>query len=187
VAGLADKCRVEVANFLEFRPTETFDRIASVGPAEHVPEKCFDDYFARVFELLRPGGQFLHHAIVRAPKAQERPGRSFTDRYVFPDHFLATIGRTVMAGEAAGFEVRDVESLREHYKLTLEHWLRGFEAAQNAIERQTDPLSFRVFRLYLAGSAYEFRCGRLSIYQTLMAKPERGHSSLPLTRTDWYR
>jgi cyclopropane-fatty-acyl-phospholipid synthase len=186
-AGLADKCRVEVENFLEFRPAETFDRIASVGAAEHVPEKSFDDYFVRAYELLRPGGQFLHHAIVRAPTIQDRPGRSFMDRYVFPDHFLATIGRTICGAEAAGFETRDVESLREHYRMTLEHWLHRFEAQQSAIERQTDPLSFRVFRLYLAGSAYEFRCGRLNIYQTLLAKPERGQSGLPLTRADWYR
>ena len=78
----------------------------------------------RAFELLRPSGQFLHHAIVRVPSLRERPGRSFMDRYVFPDHFLATIGGTVVAAEAGGFEVRDVESLREHYKLTLEHWLQ---------------------------------------------------------------
>jgi cyclopropane-fatty-acyl-phospholipid synthase len=186
-AGLASQCRVEVDNFLEFRPAGTFDRIASVGAAEHVPEKCFNDYFVRAFELLRPGGQFLHHAIVRTPSIQERPGRSFMDRYVFPDHFLATIGRTVAGAEAANFEVRDVESLREHYKLTLDHWLSRLEAAQSEIERQTDPLSFRVFRLYLAGSTYEFRCGRLNIYQTLLAKPVRGQSGLPLTRADWYQ
>jgi cyclopropane-fatty-acyl-phospholipid synthase len=109
------------------------------------------------------------------------------ERYVFPDHFLATIGRTIAGAEAVGFEVRDVESLREHYKLTLEHWLSRLESAQSEIERQTDPLSFQVFRLYLAGSAYEFRCGRLNIYQTLLAKPVRGQSGLPLTRTDWYQ
>lgn len=187
IAGLAGKCRVEVENFLEFRPGEPFDRIVSVGAAEHVPEKNFGEYFSRAFTLLRSGGQFLHHAIVRRPNLQERPGRSFMNRYVFPDHFLSTIGHTVASAEAAGFEVRDVESLREHYTLTLEHWLHRLEAARNEIEKQTDPSSFRVFRLYLAGSAYEFRHGRLSIYQTLLAKPVRGQSGLPLTRTDWYK
>jgi len=164
-----------------------FDRIVSMGAAEHVPEKCFNDYFVRAFALLRPGGQFLHHAIVRAPSIRERPGRSFMDRYVFPDHFLPTIGGTVSSAEAAGFEAPDVESLREHYQLTLEHWLHRFETAQSEIERQTDAISFRVFRLYLAGSTYEFRCGRLSIYQTLLAKPVSGQSGLPLTRVDWYK
>lgn len=108
-------------------------------------------------------------------------------RYVFPDHFLATIGRTVASAEAAGFEPRDVESLREHYRLTLGHWLSRFEMAQQELERQTDRLSFRVLGLYLAGSAYEFRSGRLNIYQTLLVKPLGGKSGLPLTRADWYR
>ncbi len=186
-AGLESKCRVEVENFLDFRPDETFDRIASVGAAEHVPAKLFDNYFFRAYELLRPGGQFFHHAIVRSLSVAERPGRSFMERYVFPDHFLPTIGHTVTSAEAAGFEARDVESLREHYRLTLEHWLHRLEAAQWDIERLTDPLTFRVFRLYLAGAAYEFRCGRLNIYQTLLSKPDRGRSGLPLTRPDWYR
>ena len=185
-AGLSARCRVEVANFLEFNPGETFDRISSVGAAEHVPEKFFARYFARAFEWLRPGGQFLHHAIVHAPSAAERPGRSFMKRYVFPEHCLASIGRTVAAGEDAGFEARDVESLREHYHLTLKQWLRRLEAAQSAVERASDALSFRVFRLYLAGSAYEFASGRLNIYQSLLIKPEEGRSGLPLTRADWY-
>ena len=186
-AGLSARCRVEVANFLEFRPRETFDRIASVGAAEHVPEKFFARYFARAFKWLRPGGQFLHHAIVHAPGIAERPGRSFMQRYVFPEHCLASIGRTVAGGERAGFEVRDVESLREHYNLTLKHWLHRLEAAQSAVEQQSDPLSFRIFRLYLAGSAYEFASGRLNIYQSLLIKPKQGQSGLPLTRADWYK
>jgi cyclopropane-fatty-acyl-phospholipid synthase len=186
-AGLESRCRVEVDNFLQLQGIEPVDRIASVGAAEHVPEELFDGYFTRAYELLRPGGQFLHHAIVSKPTVANHPGRSFMDRYVFPDHFLATIGRTVASAEAAGFEALDVESLREHYRLTLEHWLHQLEAAQNEIERLTDRLSFRVFRLYLAGSAYEFRSGRLSIYQTLLAKPEHGRSGPPLTRADWYR
>ncbi len=186
-AGLESRCRVEVDNFLQLQGIEPVDRIASVGAAEHVPEELFDGYFTRAYELLRPGGQFLHHAIVSKPTVANHPGRSFMDRYVFPDHFLATIGRTVASAEAAGFEALDVESLREHYRLTLEHWLHRLEAAQNEIERLTDRLSFRVFRLYLAGSAYEFRSGRLSIYQTLLAKPEHGRSGPPLTRADWYR
>lgn len=185
-AGLESRCRIEIGNFLELDGQETFDRIASVGAAEHVPEKQFDGYFKQAFNLLRPGGQFLHHAIARNPNVKDRPGRSFIDHYVFPDHFLATIGRTTSAAEAAGFEVRDVESLREHYELTLNHWLQRFEAQQTEIEQQTDPLSFRVFRLYLAGSAHAFRSGRVNLYQTLMTKPVGGQSYFPLTRADWY-
>jgi cyclopropane-fatty-acyl-phospholipid synthase len=152
-----------------------------------VPESRFEDYFKLAYAALRPGGQFLHHAISHTPSALQRPGRSFNHRYVFPDHFLATIGQTLSAAETVGFEIRDVESLREHYVLTLQHWLRRFEAAQSELQKLTDEVSCRVFRLYLAGTAYEFQCGRVNLHQTLLIKAKGGRSGLPLTRRDWYR
>ena len=185
-AGVDHRCRVVVEDFFAWREPESFDRVASVGAAEHVPESRFEDYFRLAFASLRPGGQFLHHAITRTPSVPERPGRSFNHRYVFPDHFLASIGQTLSAAEAAGFEARDTESLREHYALTLKHWLQRFEAAQNEIVRLTDEVSCRVFRLYLAGTAYEFQCGRVNLHQSLLVKPNGGRSGVPLTREDWY-
>jgi cyclopropane-fatty-acyl-phospholipid synthase len=186
-AGVDNRCRVEVEDFFEWREPESFDRVTSIGAAEHVPESRFEDYFKLAHGLLRPGGQFLHHAITRTPSIADRPGRSFSHHYVFPDHFLATIGQTTGAAEAAGFEARDTESLREHYALTLRHWLQRFEAAQGDLIRLTDELTCRVFRLYLAGSAYEFQCGRMNLHQSLLVKHNGGHSGLPLTRHDWYR
>ena len=185
-AGVADRCRVEVEDFFTRLEPEGFDRVTSIGAAEHVPESRFAEYFRLAFASLRPGGQFLHHAISHTPSAPARPGRSFNHRYVFPDHFLASIGETLSAAETAGFEIRDVESLREHYFLTLKHWLRRFEAAENELTRLTDELSCRVFRLYLAGTAYEFQCGRVNLHQSLLVKPRHGESGMSLTRHDWY-
>jgi len=186
-AGVDNRCRVVVEDFFAWREQEGFDRVTSVGAAEHVVEDRFGDYFKLAHALLLPGGQFLHHAITRTPSVPDRPGRSFNHRYVFPDHFLASIGQTLSAAEAAGFEVRDTESLREHYALTLKHWLQRFEAAQGELERLTDNVSCRVFRLYLAGTAYEFQCGRVNLHQSLLVKPNGGKSGVPLTRNDWYR
>ena len=186
-AGVDRRCRVEVEDFFAWREPEGFDRVTSVGAAEHVPESRFKDYFRLAFASLRPGGQFLHHAITRTPSVPDRPGRSFNHRYVFPDHFLASIGQTLGAAEAVGFEVRDIESLREHYALTIIQWLQRFEAAQGELERLTDEVSCRVFRLYLAGTAYEFQCGRVNLHQSLLVKPNGSKSGVPLTRQDWYR
>ncbi len=186
-AGLDRRCRAEVEDFFAWREPEGFDRVASVGAAEHVPESRFEEYFKLAFASLRSGGHFLHHAIAHSPSALVRPGRSYSHRYVFPDYFLATIGQTAAAAEAAGFEVRDLESLREHYALTLQHWLRRFEAAQGELQKLTDELSCRVFRLYLAGSAYEFQSGRMNLHQSLLVKVNQGRSGVPLTRHDWYR
>ena len=186
-AGVARQCRVEVENFFAWREPEGFDRITSIGAAEHVPQSQFEDYFRLAFASLRPAGQFLHHAISHTPSMPARTGRSFNHRYVFPDHFLASIGHTLSAAETPGFEIRDVESLREHYALTLMHWLQRFEAAENELKQLTDEVSCRVFRLYLAGTAYEFQCGRVNLHQSLLVKPNRGRSHVPLTRHDWYR
>ena len=83
--------------------------------------------------------------------------------------------------------MRDVESLREHYALTLHHWVRLLEARAEGARRMTDDATYRIWRLYMAGAAHGFRIGRLNLYQTLLASPQRGDGGLPLTREDWYR
>ncbi len=112
----------------ELAEVDGYDALVSVGMAEHVGEARIDEYFARAWRLLRPGGVFLNHAIAPDPTHQESRGRSFINRYVFPDGELLPISTTVRSAETNGFEVRDVESLREHYALTLRHWVRRLEA-----------------------------------------------------------
>lgn len=182
--GLGERCTVQVRNFLDLKDQEPFDKIASVGAVEHV--QSLQRYFGAAAGLLKPGGWFLNHGITSSPTAPLRKGRSFLDRYVFPDYRLASIGETVRAAEQAGFDVRDVENLREHYEQTLGLWHRRLVARRTSIEEITDPVRYRIFDLYLAGTAYEFRVGRLHLHQTLLCKVEK-ETRLPLrTRRDWY-
>ncbi|MDQ3942455.1 MAG: cyclopropane-fatty-acyl-phospholipid synthase family protein, partial [Actinomycetota bacterium] len=185
-AGLADSCRVEVSDYREIEDRYGYDKLVSVGMFEHVGEARLPEYFLRAHRLLRPGGVFLNHGISRNPITPVRLGATFVSRYVFPDGELVPIATTLGAAEGRGFEVRDVESLREHYALTLGHWVRRLEARSDEARRITDETTYRVWRLYMSGSAHGFRTGRLNIYQTLLSKPERGESGLPLTRADWY-
>ena len=139
------------------------------------------------WSLLRPGGVFLNHGICRATQTHEHTGRSFAARYVWPDGELETISSVLRAAEQAGFELRDVESLREHYTLTLQQWVRRLEAQHDAARSARDEVTYRIWRLYMAGSAYNFANGSMHLYQSLLAKPKDGRSGLPLTRADWYR
>jgi cyclopropane-fatty-acyl-phospholipid synthase len=107
--------------------------------------------------------------------------------YVFPDSELIPISDTLACAERAGFEVRDVESIREHYFLTLCHWLRRLEASAEQVRSLVGELRYRIWRLYLAGSAYYFQSGKLNVYQSLLVKNRNGRSGMPLTREDWYR
>ncbi len=185
-AGLAESCRVEVRDYREIEDRHVYDKLVSVGMFEHVGEARLPEYFLRAHRLLRPGGVFLNHGISRNPITPVRRGPTFVSRYVFPDGELVPVATTLGAAEGRGFEVRDVESLREHYALTLGHWVRRLEARSDEARRITDETTYRVWRLYMSGSAHGFRMGRLNIYQTLLSKPERGESGLPLTRADWY-
>jgi cyclopropane-fatty-acyl-phospholipid synthase len=109
-------------------------------------------------------------------------------RYVFPDGEILPLWQNLQAAESVGFEVRDVEDLREHYARTLRLWRGNLEARfQEAVE-EVGLERARLWRLYLAGSAHQFVYGHLSIHQSLLAKPgEGGRVELPLSRADLYR
>jgi cyclopropane-fatty-acyl-phospholipid synthase len=184
-AKISDRCRVEVSDYRDLDLSQQYDKIVSVGMFEHVGEALLPDYFSQAWALLRPGGVFLNHGIA-ASATFKRRGPSFVDKYVFPDGELVPVHTTLRAAEACGFEVRDVESLREHYMLTLRHWVRRLEAKAKEARKITDDITYRVWRLYMSGAAHGFQTGRLNIHQTLLSKTDHGKSRLPLTRGDWY-
>jgi len=185
-AGVEDRCQVEMRDYRDLREPASFDKIVSVGMFEHVGESRLPEYFEHVCKLLRPGGVFLNHGIATSAVFR-RKGPSFIDKYVFPDGGLVPLGMTIRLAEACGFEVRDVESLREHYVRTLRQWVRRLESRCEDARRITSETVYRIWRIYMAGSAWAFSKGRVNLYQVLLSKPDRGETRLPLTRADWYR
>jgi cyclopropane-fatty-acyl-phospholipid synthase len=142
-------------------------------------------YFRIAHGLLKPGGVFLNHGIARSHSSPPRKN-SFIDRHVFPDGELVTLSQALQAAEAEHLEVRDVENLREHYELTLRRWVDGLQRNANAVLRHVSDVTYRVWLLYMAGSAAAFRRGEIAVYQVLLSRPDQGNSRLPLTREDWY-
>ncbi|MFG3118662.1 class I SAM-dependent methyltransferase [Streptomyces sp. NPDC048197] len=186
-AGLADRVEIRVQDYREIKD-EPFDAISSVGMAEHVGRARYAEYADALFALLRPGGRLLNHQIARRPMANEEAYRvdEFIDRYVFPDGELAPVGRTVAQLEEAGFEVRDVEAIREHYALTLRSWVANLERHWDAAVRLTSPGRARVWRLYMAASALSFERNRIGVNQVLAVRtPEPGASGVPLRARTW--
>jgi cyclopropane fatty-acyl-phospholipid synthase-like methyltransferase len=106
--------------------------------------------------LLGPEGRLLNHAISSVGGSRIGP-RSFIGRYVFPDGELIDVGQVVVAMEVAGFEVRDVESLREHYAQTLHCWVRNLERHWDAAVAEVGVRRARVWQLYMAGLGQRVR------------------------------
>ena len=185
-AGLADRVEIRVQDYRDV-PDGPYDAIASIGMAEHVGLSQLAGYAAHLHTLLAAGGRLLNHAISRRPGPPREPTAattSFIDRYVFPDGELHPLSTTVDALESAGFEVRDVESLREHYADTLRAWVANLEQNWEQAVRLSSPGRARVWRLYMAGSALAFQSNRLGVNQVLADKPgPRGASGFPRTRT----
>lgn len=143
-------------------------------------------YAAQLFRLLRPQGRLLNSAISRRPGRGFGFGRrSFIDRYVFPDGELEPMATMIEAIEHSGFEVRDVESLREHYERTLRAWVANLEAHWDQAVAFSSAGRARVWRLYMAGSAMGFASNRLGLNQVLAVKTgRRGQSHMPATRAE---
>ncbi|NEC89596.1 cyclopropane-fatty-acyl-phospholipid synthase family protein [Streptomyces sp. SID12501] len=185
--GLADRVEIRVQDYRDVTDGP-FDAVSSVGMAEHVGSERYLTYARDLYALLKPGGRLLNHQIARRPQTDEGAYSldGFIDAYVFPDGELAPLGTTVTQLERAGFEVRDVESIREHYALTLRRWVANLEADWPLALRLTSPGRARVWRLYMAACALAFEHNRLGVNQVLAVRTSgSGASGMPLRARTW--
>lgn len=183
--GLEDLVQIRVQDYREVRDGP-FDAIASIGMAEHVGLPQLPEYASYLHTLLVPGGRLLNHAIARRPGPPNEPKddrRSFLYRYVFPDGELVPLAKMVDVLESADFEVRDVESLREHYALTLRAWVANLEREWDRAVELGGLGRTRVWWLYMAGAALQFQFNQIGVNQVLAVKTAHGGvSGMPSTR-----
>jgi cyclopropane-fatty-acyl-phospholipid synthase len=199
-AGLDDRVQIRLADYRTVSG-ETFDKAASTGMLEHVGSKQLPEYFAVVHAALRPGGLFLNHGISRKVGTQPNRlkrlladpmkwllvGMSPLTSAVFPDSELVAVSELNLAAEQRGWEVRDVENLREHYSRTLRHWIERLEERQEEAEARVGAATVRAWLLYFAASAHRMDLALINVYQTLLAKPDAGGLvELPRSRADLY-
>jgi cyclopropane-fatty-acyl-phospholipid synthase len=188
--GLEGRCEVRLLDYRDVPEDEPYDKLASVGMFEHVGRENLPLYFGKIARLLRPGGLALNHGITLNAPGQSGLGSGvgdFIDGYVFPGGELTHLAQVVEAMATQGLECQDVESLRSHYAKTLWHWVERLEANRAAAIAAVGEKLYRIWRIYMAGSAFGFERGWLSIYQVLAGKPLPGGAlELPQTREHIY-
>ncbi|MDW6005486.1 SAM-dependent methyltransferase [Vibrio mangrovi] len=184
-AGLESVCEVHLLDYRDVHGT--FDRITSVGMFEHVGLKHLNEYFSKLNSLLAEDGVMMNHGITTTdPKSGSAPSGAgkFIDRYVFPNGELPHIGLVLKEMAIAGLEPVDIENLRHHYAMTLEHWAARFEAQSEQLKTMVDDKQFRIWRVYLAGCAHAFHHNWVALHQIVATKADR--YVLPLTRDYMY-
>ena len=208
--GLADQVRIGLRDYRDLEE-ESFEKIVSVGIFEHVGRNNLPKYFSRAYRLLKPGDIFLNYGIARRGRPADpdllkgldghshdfSTGQSYFERkmlglgsfsqhYIFPDGELVPVSEANLIAEAVGFEVRDVENLREHYALTLRNWVRRLEEQHAEAARLVGEAVYRTWRLYMSFCAAAFESAQICVNQSLLAKPVNGKANLPMSRADLY-
>ncbi|MBN8759674.1 MAG: cyclopropane-fatty-acyl-phospholipid synthase [Thiobacillus sp. SCN 64-35] len=175
--GLEGQVEVRRMDYRDVPETGTYDKIASVGMFEHVGRGHLADYFRKIHDLLKPGGLVLNHGITAAAlKTQGLGGgiSEFVDDYVFPGGELVHVSEVLETATTGGLECLDAENLRPHYAATLWHWVTRLEAqAARAIELIGEE-KYRIWRIYMAGSAHAFERGWMELWQVLAGKAVEG-------------
>jgi cyclopropane-fatty-acyl-phospholipid synthase len=186
-AGLEDRARVDHLDYRDLPAHLRFDKVAAVGIIEHLGIANYPRYFARVHDLLAPGGLFLNHGITHEKHWRRGSQTEFLERFVFPNGELDNVSHIVDVLEQARFEILDVEALRAHYARTTRQWVERLQA--NA-ERARALVSERVYRTwvaYLAASSVGFTEGSIGLYQVLASRPDpASRVAIPTTREEIY-
>ena len=184
--GLQDRVKVELRDFRTVTQPEAFDAVAQIGMFEHLGIDNHDAYFALIHRVLKPRGRYLHDAITRRPTRDLRKFRQPTayqrviSRFIFPGGELDYIGMTATNLERHGFEIVEVEALREHYQKTVELWSERLFASQAAAEADVGAAKTRLWLLYFCLSALAFERNLAFDFQTLASKRQPGPSGLAM-------
>lgn len=181
--GRADRVTVEIVDYRELAARgRQFDKISSIGMFEHVGRDNMKTYFDATDRLMKPGAVGLLHTI---GTMRGQGVGAWTQKYIFPGAYLPGLRQLTRVMANFPFRIVDIENLRPHYALTLDHWHQAFEANVDTIRKMYSEEFVRMWRLYLVGSAAGFRYGRLDLWQIQFTKGLR--NDLPLTRDYLYQ
>jgi len=194
--GMQKKVTIQFIDYRDLGEQESFDKIASIGMFEHVGRANIDAYFAKLYQLLNPGGLLLNHGITAGGVGYTELGlglSDFIEKYIFPGGELLHISEITSRMSQSNLEIVDIENLRPHYAKTLWAWSDNLEArldeAQKVLSHHGKEYANRIlqaYRLYLAGCALGFERGWTSIHQILAVRAGPV-SDYPFHRNYMYR
>tara|TARA_R110002095_G_scaffold193151_1_gene171186 strand:+ start:38681 stop:40027 length:1347 start_codon:yes stop_codon:yes gene_type:complete len=162
--------------------TGNYDSFVSVGMLEHVGLKNYETLGEVIAGCQNPGGRGLVHSIgCNAPRVLD----SWTTKRIFPGAHVPSLSQMMQIFEPQKLSVLDVENIRLHYALTLEHWLQRYEQNIDQVQEMFDEKFIRTWRLYLSASVAAFRSGSLQLFQVVFTNG--GNNEIPWTRAGLYQ
>lgn len=190
--GLEALVTIELRDYRTIAGEEVYDKVSQVEMFEHLGFDNHDRHFDHVHRLLKPRGLYFHQASVRRPPRDIKkfrrptPTTKVITKYIFPGGELDHIGMTLTNLGRLGFEIHDVENLREHFQMTLHEWTRRLYARRERAAEEIGWARTRLWLIYFTVFAKGFERGVVLVYQTIASKRQAGPSGRPLTRAGLY-
>ena len=157
----------------------TFDRVVSVGMAEHVGRRNYQLFMDCAKKVLKPGGLFLLHFI---SALKEHAGDPWIKKYIFPGGVIPSLREMLSCAAEDDFHTLDAENLRLHYNRTLLCWDKNYREHMDQIREMFDERFVRMWDLYLAACAATFHNGIIDLHQVLFSNGI--NNDVPMVR--WY-
>ncbi|OFW99041.1 MAG: cyclopropane-fatty-acyl-phospholipid synthase [Alphaproteobacteria bacterium RIFCSPHIGHO2_12_FULL_63_12] len=160
---------------LDYRDAQgAFDKVASIEMFEAVGREYWPQYFAKVRDLLKPGGAAGIQTITIADRFFERYSRStdFIKRYVFPGGMLPSEGALKTEVTRAGLAWQDAAAFGKDYAATLAEWRRRFLGAWDEIVALGFDDKFKkLWQFYLSYCEAGFKAATTDVLQIRLARP----------------
>jgi len=180
-SGLGGRVAVYQSDYQGLAPDVfgTFPKIASIEMSEHVGRAHLSQYFARIWQVLEPGGLFIHQSNGISPMVWTktliapafRSMRELIDRYLLPDSDLVALDDIHLLARRAGFQVLAVDDLTAHAARTARAWLSRLEAHEDEALQEVGATMYRARRLLLAGVAAMADRRLLQVHQSVFVRP----------------
>ena len=178
--NLGDLLEVALMDYRDLpKMNRIFDRVVSVGMAEHVGRRNYQLFMDCAKKVLKPGGLFLLHFI---SALKEHAGDPWIKKYIFPGGVIPSLREMLSCAAEDDFHTLDVENLRLHYNRTLLCWDKNYREHMDQIREMFDERFVRMWDLYLAACAATFHNGIIDLHQVLFSNGI--NNDVPMVR--WY-
>ena len=144
-----------------------FDKIVSIGMAEHVGHQNYAPWLTLTHKSLKKGGLFLLHTI--GGNASTTIIEPWTQKYIFPNGMLPSIQQLGSAMENL-FIMEDWHNFGTYYDTTLMHWHKNFNDHWDKLKNKYDEKFYRMWNYYLLSCAGMFRVRDAQLWQIVLSK-----------------
>ncbi|KLU85631.1 sphingolipid C9-methyltransferase [Magnaporthiopsis poae ATCC 64411] len=168
-----EQSRLLCCDYRDIPNAEKFDKITALEMAEHVGVRRMVTFWRQVSDHLVDDGVLYVQVsgLRKAWQYEDFIWGLFMNKYIFPGADASTpLGPYVDQLEAAGFEIKSVDTIGVHYSATLWRWYRNWLGNKDKVKAKYGDKWYRIWEYFLASSTIASRQGSATCFQIVCVK-----------------